>query len=687
MPSTYTVNLGIEKPATGEQSGTWGDSANTNYDLIDEAINGSVAVTLAATGSSGSPNALIITNGASSNGRNKFIEFVDSSDLGGSAYVQLQPSDAEKLAFVRNSLSGGRSIFLFQGPYDASRDIEIPNGVDMLVKFSGGSATATVTDVFTKLRVTELTTPTLTATTADIDGGTIDGVTISGGTVDGATIGGTSAGAGTFSSLTATTADINGGTVDGVTIGGTSAGAGTFSSLTATTADINGGTVDGATIGGASAGAGTFTTLTANTNITVNATVTIDGVLDEDNMASDSDTKLATQQSIKAYVDNSIPAPSTLSSVLSNGNTSGATDLVINNGQVLTTNTINETTAGSGVTVDSVLLKDDGVNATNVEVTNIKANDGTSSMSIANSTGKVTITSFSTSSADINGGTIDNAIIGNSVPTSATFTSLTASLGTITGDLAVDTDTLYVDASADSVGVGVTTPQDLLHLKAASPAIRIENTTGGEYSTIEVDSGGNLVYHSDKGNTSSGDGHRWHISNSTKMVLNPQAGLALAYGNGDGYGITFDSSSYVVANTLNYYKRGIWTPVLSDSSTGGNTATTTSSSGSYMRIGLLVLCSIRITGINSSGMSALPLYLQDLPFAGGVIGNQMVPIGRISKVDVAAGSFNPHLEILENQTYARFAMCRDNNIPVSITPPNLSSGADIIATFTYFAYG
>ena len=54
MASTYTVNLGIEKIGTGEQSGTWGTTTNTNFDLIDQAVNGAVAVTLASAGTSGS---------------------------------------------------------------------------------------------------------------------------------------------------------------------------------------------------------------------------------------------------------------------------------------------------------------------------------------------------------------------------------------------------------------------------------------------------------------------------------------------------------------------------------------------------------------------------------------------------------------------------------------------------------
>ena len=100
----------------------------------------------------------------------------------------------------------------------------------------------------------------------------------------------TSTGTATFSGI-----DVNGGAIDGAIVGGSTAAAGTFTTLTAntsitgtlatvaqpnvtslgtiaslvaTTADINGGTVDGTVIGGTTAGAGTFTTLTANTSIT-----------------------------------------------------------------------------------------------------------------------------------------------------------------------------------------------------------------------------------------------------------------------------------------------------------------------------------------------------------------------------------------------------------------------------------
>ena len=259
MPSTYTVNLGIEKPATGEQSGTWGDTVNDNSNILDEAINGAVEIVLAAAGSSGAPNQIAITDGSSSTGRNKWIQFGDSGDLGASVYVQLIPNDAEKICFIRNSLSGSRSIFLFQGTYDVSNDLEIAAGTDVIVKFNGGGAGATVVNVFANLKV---------------------------------------------------------------------------EGLVATTADIDGGTIDGTVIGGAAAAALTATTVVANTSVNIagdGATVT--GIKDEDNMASDSATKLATQQSIKAYVDAQVATVDTLSEVLAIGNTSGGADINMDTAQ------------------------------------------------------------------------------------------------------------------------------------------------------------------------------------------------------------------------------------------------------------------------------------------------------------------------------------------------------------------
>jgi hypothetical protein len=272
MPSTYTTNLGIEKITTGDQAGLWGATTNVNFDIIDQAVNGIVAATLASAGSSGAPNTLDITNGSTSDGRNKFIELTDGGDLGATAYVQLTPNDAEKIVFVRNSLSGGRAVIIFQGTYSASNDFELANGKDAVLKFNGAGTGATVTQVFEDLVATNVTASLTGDVTGNVTGNVTGAVTgnVSGnltGNVTGDVTGNVtgniaSSGTSSFSNI-----DANGGAVDGVVIGANSAAAGTFTNLTAsgtstlTTVDINAGDIDGTNIGAATPGAGTFSAL------------------------------------------------------------------------------------------------------------------------------------------------------------------------------------------------------------------------------------------------------------------------------------------------------------------------------------------------------------------------------------------------------------------------------------------
>jgi hypothetical protein len=149
--------------------------------------------------------------------------------------------------------------------------------------------------------------------------------------------------------------------------------------------------VDNITMGGTIAGAvATFSSTLTVTGLTTIASlkgtgaVTITDILDEDNMASDSATVLATQQSIKAYVDAQVGTVDTLSEVLAIGNTSGATDLVMNSGQKITTNTIDETTAASGVTIDSVLVKDSTVTAGTLTIGAGSVTDSSGAISFGN---------------------------------------------------------------------------------------------------------------------------------------------------------------------------------------------------------------------------------------------------------------------------------------------------------------
>ena len=272
MTSTYTTNLGIEKIATGDQSGTWGDTTNTNFDILDQAVNGILSLTLASAGSSGSPTDIPVTDGAVSNGRNKFIELIDGGDLGGTAYVRLTPNDAEKIVFVRNSLSSSRSVILFQGTYNASNDFELTNGKDAVLKFSGTGSGATVTQVFVNLLATTVTANLTGNVTGNITGAVTGNVTgnVSGnvtGNVTGDLTGNVTGNVASTGSSSFSSIDVNGGAVDGTTIGASSASTGAFTTLSTTgtatlpTVDINAGNIDGTNIGASTPGAGTFNAL------------------------------------------------------------------------------------------------------------------------------------------------------------------------------------------------------------------------------------------------------------------------------------------------------------------------------------------------------------------------------------------------------------------------------------------
>jgi hypothetical protein len=103
MASTFTT-LGIEKMATGENAGTWGDKTNTNLDIVNTAISGYVeqAVT------SGGTLTLSITDGASTaTAQNAVIKLTGT--ITGNSIVTV-PDSVEKVYIVTNGTSGAYTV-------------------------------------------------------------------------------------------------------------------------------------------------------------------------------------------------------------------------------------------------------------------------------------------------------------------------------------------------------------------------------------------------------------------------------------------------------------------------------------------------------------------------------------------------------------------------------------------------
>ena len=132
MTSTYTSNQGLEKPATGDRSGTWGTMTNTNMDMLDRAISGVGALTL-----TGTTTTLTTSDGSASDGNYKVLVLGGSPS--GTNTITLSPNDADKLYFVVNST--GQSVIFSQG---TGANVTIANGAADIIYADGAGSGAAV---------------------------------------------------------------------------------------------------------------------------------------------------------------------------------------------------------------------------------------------------------------------------------------------------------------------------------------------------------------------------------------------------------------------------------------------------------------------------------------------------------------------------------------------------------------
>ena len=136
MTSTYTANNGMEKIETGDQSGTWGETTNTNFDIIDRALNGVGSITL-----SGTSHTLTTTDGSLTDGMFKVLSLAGSPT--GTNTITISPNDQDKLYFVKNA--SGQSAVFSQG---TGANVTIPNGGADIIFADGAGSGAAVSSLF-----------------------------------------------------------------------------------------------------------------------------------------------------------------------------------------------------------------------------------------------------------------------------------------------------------------------------------------------------------------------------------------------------------------------------------------------------------------------------------------------------------------------------------------------------------
>ena len=166
--ATYVNNLRLKEIATGDESGTWGTSTNTNLELITDGFSyGTKEMAADANETFTMPDA------TADDTRSFYLKITSAVSLTATREVTLGPNTVSKVWMIENATSGSQIITIKQG---SGATVNVANGSKVMIVTDGAGAGAAVFNA----NPTEAGTGTVTS--VDVSGGTT-GLTTSGGPV------------------------------------------------------------------------------------------------------------------------------------------------------------------------------------------------------------------------------------------------------------------------------------------------------------------------------------------------------------------------------------------------------------------------------------------------------------------------------------------------------------------------
>ena len=145
MASVYTNDLRLEEIGTGEQTGTWGNTTNTNLELIAEAFSYSSTGEAIANAST---HTITVADGASDEARSLYLKCTGG---GQACTVTLAPSSLSKVWIIENQTS--YTLTFSQG---SGANVAVLAGQVKMIATDGGEGSAAVYDLFQDLAVPDL---------------------------------------------------------------------------------------------------------------------------------------------------------------------------------------------------------------------------------------------------------------------------------------------------------------------------------------------------------------------------------------------------------------------------------------------------------------------------------------------------------------------------------------------------
>jgi len=140
--ATYVNNLRLKEIATGDESGTWGTSTNTNLELIGEALGfGTEAITTNA-----DTHTTTVADGSADEGRAMYIKYTGTLDS--ACTITIGPNTLKRVHMIENATSGSQNIIISQG---SGANVTIGPGDTKVVYLDGAGSGAAVVDAFIDL--------------------------------------------------------------------------------------------------------------------------------------------------------------------------------------------------------------------------------------------------------------------------------------------------------------------------------------------------------------------------------------------------------------------------------------------------------------------------------------------------------------------------------------------------------
>ena len=140
MASTFSTDLALELVATGEKAGLWGTITNTNLQILQQSTTGVVDVAM----TSGSDVTLLLSDGATSNGKNIYLKLTGTMTANISLIIPASTTGgtATRLYVIQDATdrTTANKYTLSIKTAGASNPIAVPVGATMLIHSNGTDA-------------------------------------------------------------------------------------------------------------------------------------------------------------------------------------------------------------------------------------------------------------------------------------------------------------------------------------------------------------------------------------------------------------------------------------------------------------------------------------------------------------------------------------------------------------------